>query len=480
MAELAEYQQWLRDGIKAGAAGDPRERYLAHLAQYGEDAPFYGGKTQFTNELQSRYNSMTNGRDIGQSLKLIRGSDIDIDGLSRKAAQSQRDIDVDNVNRAGYYDSQEAVDAARTAPLDPREIQVAKERLLSGSPWLANIDPNKTYAWTTSNNKFHGDDNSGQYGGSRLAEVTPGFDVSKFSGSEIIRPGELDNFVNNVKDMYGEQFDSAWKAQIEPQLRKAGAKGDLSAVRDKTRANYLDTGIPWQNILKYDENIGLYAPMGSVKHVDDQGGGWAKYGDAWVKTAFAIASTLATAGHAAPLIGSAVSGATGSAAAGTVAAGAAQSIAGNLIGSGITKTKLSGKGLATSALMGGLTPYANANLGQYITRPGTTALLETIRQAATNKGKVDPRMVLATTAGSEAAGWVGGQLKDSGIVGKFLGGVTGGAVRQGVSGRPMDGASMALSGVGNTGEAGSVMARVMRTYQGQQALRQYMAQRQRG
>jgi hypothetical protein len=107
-------------------------------------------------------------------------------------------------------------------------------------------------------------------------------------------------------------------------------------------------------------------------------------------------------------------------------------------------------------------------------------LLETIRQAATNKGKVDPRLVLATTAGSEAAGWVGGQLKNSGIVGKFLGGVTGGAVKQGVSGRPMDGASVALSGVGNTGEAGSVMAKVMRTYQGQQALRQYMAQRQRG
>ena len=280
--------------------------------------------------------------------------------------------------------------------------------------------------------------------------------------------------------MYGEQFDSAWKAQIEPQLRKAGAKGDLSAVRDKTRANYLDTGIPWQNLLKYDENIGLYAPMGSVKHVDDQGGGWAKYGDAWTKAIFAVAATIATAGQAAPLIGSAVAGATGSAAAGTVAAGAAQGIAGNLIGSGITGTKLSGKGLATSALMGGLTPYANANLGQYITRPGTTALLETIRQAATNKGKVDPRLVLATTAGSEAAGWVGGKLKDSGIVGKFLGGVTGGAVKQGVSGRPMDGASMALSGVGNTGEAGSVMARVMRTYQGQQALRQYMAQRQRG
>ena len=40
MAELAEYQQWLREGIKAGAAGDKNNKYLAHLAQYGEDAPF--------------------------------------------------------------------------------------------------------------------------------------------------------------------------------------------------------------------------------------------------------------------------------------------------------------------------------------------------------------------------------------------------------------------------------------------------------
>jgi len=157
-----------------------------------------------------------------------------------------------------------------------------------------------------------------------------------------------------------------------------------------------------------------------------------------------------------------------------------QGIVGSMIGSGLTGTKLSGKGMLTSALMGGLTPYANANLGQYITRPGTTALLETVRQAATNKGKVDPRLVLATTAGSEAAGWVGGQLKDNGLVGKLLGGVAGGAVRQGINGGRIDATGMALSGVGNTGTAGSMMARLMRTYQGQQALRQYMAKRQGG
>ena len=465
MAELAEYQQMLRDGIKAGAAGDKRNKYLAHLAQYGEDAPFYGGKAQFGN-LQYRANNMSNGRDIGAEMQAMTGAELRKRMRDFAAGPDSSISSLDREIQTGEWDD------GQRATLAGQKLaqQQALDRLLSG------IDDNKHYA-LVGNAPFslQPDFTPGEF-----REVGADFDPSKFAGHETIRPGELDNFVNNVKDMYGEQFDSAWKAQIEPQLRKAGAKGDLSAVRDKTRANYLDTGIPWQNILKYDENIGLYAPMGSVKHVDDQGGGWAKYGDAWTKAIFAVAATIATAGQAAPLIGSAVAGATGSAAAGTVAAGAAQGIAGNLIGSGITGTKLSGKGLATSALMGGLTPYANTNLGQYITRPGTTALLETIRQAATNKGKVDPRLVLATTAGSEAAGWVGGQLKDSGIVGKFLGGVTGGAVRQGVSGRPMDGASVALSGVGNTGEAGSVMAKVMRTYQGQQALRQYMAQRQRG
>ena len=52
MAELAEYQQWLRDGIKAGAAGDPQQKYLAHLAQYGENTPFYGGNWQIGDALQ--------------------------------------------------------------------------------------------------------------------------------------------------------------------------------------------------------------------------------------------------------------------------------------------------------------------------------------------------------------------------------------------------------------------------------------------
>lgn len=468
MAELAEYQHWLREGIKAGAAGDPRERYLAHLAQYGEDAPFYGGKLQFGN-LQYRANRQSNGRDLGAALSSMSGAELQTLLRNKINARPARASEWNDSGQEYQVDTQ-------WAALNPRDLAEVDK-----------IDPTKRYAYAADDaHDYSAQTITGGLG--QYREVSGDFDVSKFSGSEIIRPGELDNFVNGVKKQYGEAFDSAWNQQIEPKLRKAGANGDLGAVYDKAKANYLDSGIPWQNILKYDENIGLYAPMGSVKHVDDQGGGWNKYGGAWVKAAFAVAATLATAGSAAPAIagavGGTVAGATGSAAAGTaagtIAAGAAQGIAGNVIGSGLTRTKINGKGLATSAIMGGLAPYANQTLAPVITRPGTTALLETTRQALTNKGRVDPRLVLATVAGSEATHWAGDQFKNAGLAGKFVGGVAGGAVRQGISGGQIDPASLAFAGVGNTGAAGSMMARAASTYQRQQALRQYLQQRRGG
>lgn len=460
MAELAEYQQWLRDGIKAGAAGDPRERYLAHLAQYGEDAPFYGGKAQFGN-LQYRANNQSNGRDLGTVFSKVSGAELRAYLTDKINARPTTVMESDETAVSRAVPSQWAV-------LNPRDLAEVDK-----------IDPTKLYAYAADDaHDYSAQTITGGLG--QYREVSGDFDPGKYAGYETVRPGELDNFVNGVKEQYGEAFDSAWNQQIEPKLRKAGANGDLGAVYDKAKARYMESGIPWKDLLKYDENVGLMAKYGSVKHVNDKGGGWKKYGGAWVKAAFSVAATLATAGAAAPGIAGAVAGATGSAAAGTVAAGAAQGIAGNLIGSGITGTKLSGKGLATSALMGGLTPYANANLGQYITRPGTTALLETIRQAANNKGKVDPRLVLATTAGSEATHWAGDQFKNAGLAGKFVGGVAGGAVRQGIGGGQVDPAALAFAGVGNTGAAGSMMARAASTYQRQQALRQYLQQRRGG
>jgi len=461
MAELAEYQQWLRNGIKAGAAGDPNQKYLAHLAQYDENSPFYGGSMQFGN-LQYRANGQSNGRDLGSALSSMSGAELQTLLRNKINARSTITTNYNDVGQAEEAPSQ-------WAALNPRDLAEVEK-----------IDPNKRYAYAADDAQDFGAQTItgglGQY-----REAPADFDPGKYAGFEVVRPGELDNFVNNVKGMVGDQFDQAWQTQIEPSLRKSGAKGDLSAVRNKAKANFIDKQIPWQDMLKYDPNVGLMASYGTVKHVNDQGGGWDKYKKAWIQTAMAIAATAGVAAPVGAAAGAAAAGATGTAAAGTIAGGAVQGIVGSMIGSGLTGTKLSGKGMLTSALMGGLTPYANANLGQYITRPGTTALLETIRQAATNKGKVDPRLVLATTAGSEAAGFVGDHLSDGkGLVSKFLGGLAGGAVKQGINGGQIDAAGMALSGVGNTGTAGSMMARAAQTYRGQQAVRQFMAQRQKG
>ncbi len=460
MAELAEYQQQLRDGVKAAAAGDKSQQYLAHLAQYGEDAPFYGGTAQFGN-LQYRANSQSNGRDLGSALSTMSGAEL--------KSLLQNKINARSTTATQYNDAgQEEQIASAWAALNPRDLAE-----------LEKIDPNKRYAYATDDAQDFSANVRGGLG--QYREVGADFDPSKFAGYETVRAGELDNFVNGVKAQYGDAFDSAWKSQIEPGLRKSGAKGDLSAVYSKAKNNFLENKIPWQDLLKYDQNVGLMAKQGLIQHVNDEGGGWAKYGDAWIKTAFAIAATLATAGQAAPMVGSAVAGATGVPVAGTIAAGATQGIAGNLIGSGLTGTKVTGKGLATSALMGGITPYANANLAQYITRPGTTALLETARQALTNRGKVDPRLVLATTAGNEAAHWAAGQMPGAGTAGKFVGGVAGSAVKQGIVGGQINPMAMALGGVGNTSQAGNMMARAAATYQQrQQALRNYAARSRAG
>ena len=459
MAELAEYQQWLRNGIKAGAAGDPNQKYLAHLAQYDENSPFYGGRMQFGN-LQYLANRQSNGRDLGAALSKVSGAEL-------RAYLTDKINSTDYV-QLDYEEHNEVMKKERGALLRDNALKS-----------LSGIDDGKTYVYSAPDAQDHIAQVTHDLG--RYSEVSGDFDPGKYAGYETVRPGELDNFVNGVKEQYGEAFDSAWNQQIEPKLRKAGANGDLGAVYDKAKAQYMESGIPWKDLLKYDEDVGLMASYGTVKHVNDQGGGWDKYKKAWIQTAMAIA---ATAGVAAPVgaeAGAAAAGATGTAAAGTIAGGAVQGIVGSMIGSGLTRTKLTGKGLATSALMGGLSPYANAQLAQYLTRPGTTALLEAIRQAATNKGKVDPRLVLATTAGSEAAGFVGDQLSDGkGLVSKFLGGMAGGAVKQGINGGQIDAAGMALSGVGNTGTAGSMMARAAQTYRGQQAVRQFMAQRQKG
>lgn len=493
---MPDYQKDIASAVVD--ANDPGHRYLKHLAPYAGTGKLYLGESGVA--YQNRFSGSSTPMSLDDKAGTATGAEILANW--REFAKNNPTYGTDSVIdqvpfRLEGEEVRPTADADRAyqhirnmygnVELDPDKLYYTQQELKGLAEAAEQMgDPKRNgkllLPWT-----INEDVPTGGYKVIGVKEAQQPLDNSKLVGMEQIRPGELDNAIAGLKEQLGGAFNEAWNKQYAPKLRNLTPEKRQQA-RDKAEKQFWDS-VDWSQYIKYDPFFGMYAPLGSVKHVNDKGVDWFTERVAPMMPAIAaavitgnVAAPVSAAAGAATTTGAAAAGAgtTAAAAAGTVAAGATQGIVGSVIGSALTGSKITGKNILTSALMGGLTPYANAQLAQYLTRPGTTALLEAIRQAATNKGKVDPRLVLATTAGSEAAGWVGGQLKDSGIVGKFLGGVTGGVVKQGVSGRPMDGASMALSGVGNTGEAGSVMAKVMRTYQGQQALRQYMAQRQRG
>ena len=488
MAELAEYQQWLRDDIKAGAAGDPRKRYLAHLAPYAETGKLYLGESGVA------YQHRISGSSTPMSLDDKAGTATGAEILAnwREFAKNNPTYGTDGKSYDWFglggapsptADADKAYQYIRSmygnVELDPDKLYYTQGEVKGLSDLAEQMgDPKRNgkllLPWT-----INEDVPTGGYKVTGVKEAQQALDNSKLVGMEQIRPGELDNAVAGLKEQLGGAFNEAWDKQYAPKLGNLTPE-KRQQVRDKAEKQFWDN-VDWSQYIKYDPFFGMYAPLGSVKHVNDKGVDW--FTERVAPMMPAIAAAFITGNVEAPIsaaAGAAATTATGTAAAGTVAAGATQGIIGSAIASALTGSKITGKNILTSALMGGLTPYANAQLAQYLTRPGTTALLEAIRQAATNKGKVDPRLVLATTAGSEAAGWVGRQLKDSGIVGRFLGGVAGGAVRQGVGGGQVDPAALAFAGVGNTGAAGSMMARAASTYQRQQALRQYLQQRRGG
>ena len=357
MAELAEYQHWLREGIKAGAAGDPNERYLAHLAQYDINSPFYGGKLQLDN-LQYRANGQSNGRDLGAAVQRVNGAELKAYLVDRINARPTTVMESDESAVSREVPSQ-------WAALNPRDLAEVEK-----------IDPTKFYAYSADDAQDHGAQTItgglGQY-----REVSDDFDPAKFAGYEIIRPGELDNTVNGIKEQLG---------------------------ADASRAD-------WSKLIKYDPNIGLYTPKGAIKHVNDEGGGWNKYGGAWIKTAFATALAAATGGALAPAVGAAAGGAAGSTLASTAATMATKALLSSAITAGINKRKLNGKnlliGAATSGLgsaAGGLVANATGTAAN-----GLPALLASgvTRTALLNKGRIDPRLLAANTAGAYADGLVG-------------------------------------------------------------------------
>lgn len=412
MAELAEYQQWLRNAV--ANKDDPNNRYLAHLAQYGADAPLYGGAWQLGG-LQTRYNSMTNGRDLGSAIRVLNGSDLGIDSLAEKDAT---DLAQTWVNQS-YADKegQEIPTAAAT----PQMVEQAKARILAGSG-QAEIDPNKRYAYVTQDFHDFKPYAGPGYQGGKLIEVGNDFDPSKYSGYETIRPGELDNTINGLKDQLGNQFNESWDAQAGPALARLTPEQRQQA-HDIAAKKFWE-GVDWSQLIKYDPNIGMYTPMGAVKHVDDEGGGWKKYGGPIMQT---IITGIAGGAFAGPLAAQAGATASGATAAGTTAGTAAGTTAGaatagastaGAIASAVTKAllssaitsalsgrKLSGKSLAMGLLASG----AGAGVGQLAANAtgtaanGIPALLASgaTRSLVMNR-KLDPKLLALNTAGAYA------------------------------------------------------------------------------
>ena len=126
-----------------------------------------------------------------KSLKLILGPDVDVDGPARKSGAEPAGYSCRYHRPRVYYDGQEAVDAAANCGLIHAKFRTSER--CSGGPCKRNIDRTRPTPRDNSNNKFHGDDNSGQYGGSRLVECRMTL-TRQVCRQRSYPPGELDNW----------------------------------------------------------------------------------------------------------------------------------------------------------------------------------------------------------------------------------------------------------------------------------------------
>ena len=527
------------------------QRELAHLAQYLDaGSPLYGG-TIGAERMQAYHNGRSIPNDLGTLLAAVPGNAL-ADYQSRTSAGKAAEAARLDKEWADHYTAYAGPVAVPPRPADWQPIgefsigyigmsgnnglvdfdafgQAIDRDISYQSEVLSQpIDPNAQYV-TFRDAKHWGawEDDPAQYATqyakygetpASMDRVPIGLlrdkdgklvkldgDVSRFVGMETIRPGELDNTVNGLKEQLGGAFDANWNQRYAPKLANL-PEARRNEIYQKTRDQFWNT-LDWSDYIKYDPLVGMYTNMGAVKHVNDQkfdllndrvapiaqavmaavvatpmaasaGAAAGSAASSAVGGMTAGAEAGAAGGAAAGTAGGTAAGATTAAsAAGTIAGGATQGLVGSLIGSAMTGNRVTGKNLATSMLMGGLTPYANANWAQYLSKPGVALLLEAARQAATNKGRIDPRTLAANTAGNLTAGWVGDKLSDSGIVGRLLGGSAGSVVRQSLAGNGIDGNSTLLAGIGNTSTAGQLLAKAAGAYQRQMALRQQLAQR---
>ena len=415
---MPDYQRELASAV--ADANDPNYRYLKHLAPYAGTGKLYLGESGVA------YQHRINGASIPMSLDDRAGTATGAEILAnwREFAKNNPTYGTDFVPLADNPFRFMGEDAGPTADADKAYQYI---RNMYGN---VELDPDKLYYTQQESKELKGlwadepkrngkllmpwtineDVPTGGYKVIGVKEAQQPLDNSKLAGMEQIRPGELDNAIAGLKEQLGGAFNEVWDKQYAPKLGNLTPEKRQQA-RDKAEKQFWDS-VDWSQYIKYDPLFGMYAPLGSVKHVNDKGVDW--FTERVAPMMPAIAAAVITGNVAAPAsaaAGAAATTATGAATAGTVASVATKALLSSAITAWINGRKLNGRNLLLSAAASGV----GAGAGDLVAgatntaKNGLPALLASgvTRTALLNKGRIDPRLLATNTAGAYADGLLG-------------------------------------------------------------------------
>jgi len=416
--DMPDYQRELASAV--ADANDPNYRYLKHLAPYAGTGKLYLGESGVA------YQHRINGASIPMSLDDKAGTATGAEILAnwREFAKNNPTYGTDFVPLADNPFRFMGEDAGPTADADKAYQYI---RNMYGN---VELDPDKLYYTQQESKELKGlwadepkrngkllmpwtineDVPTGGYKVIGVKEAQQPLDNSKLAGMEQIRPGELDNALAGLKEQLGGAFNEVWDKQYAPKLGNLTPEKRQQA-RDKAEKQFWDS-VDWSQYIKYDPLFGMYAPLGSVKHVNDKGVDW--FTERVAPMMPAIAAAVITGNVAAPAsaaAGAAATTATGAATAGTVASVATKALLSSAITAWINGRKLNGRNLLLSAAASGV----GAGAGDLVAgatntaKNGLPALLASgvTRTALLNKGRIDPRLLATNTAGAYADGLLG-------------------------------------------------------------------------
>ena len=412
---MPDYQRDLASAV--ADPNDPNYRVLKHLAPYAGTGKLYLGESGVA------YQHRINGASIPMSLDDKAGTATGAEILAnwREFAKNNPTYGTDTnaYNLFGEEvrptaDADKAYQYIRNTygnvELDPDKLYYTQQELKGLSDLNEQMGEPKRNGKLLQPWTINEDVPTGGYKVIGVKEAPQALDSSKLAGMEQIRPGELDNAIAGLKEQLGGAFNEAWDKQYAPKLRNLTPE-KRQQVRDEAEKQFWDN-VDWSQYIKYDPLFGMYAPLGSVKHVNDKGVDW--FTDRVAPMMPAIAAAVITGNVAAPVsaaAGAAAGSATGSTLASTAASVATKALLSSAITAGINGRKLNGRNLLLSAAASGV----GAGAGDLVAgatntaKNGLPALLASgvTRTALLNKGRIDPRLLATNTAGAYADGLLG-------------------------------------------------------------------------